>query len=97
MKIAILDTGIDEDHWAIGFRAKELKKLNCYGSQEDIPDLNGHGTFTASLILDYAPDAELHVVKIADEKDASPNAEIVINVSSYTARSALLAHATFRN
>jgi hypothetical protein len=44
--------------------------------------LNGHGTFTASLILDYAPDAELYIIKIADE-NATPSAETVAKVCSH--------------
>jgi hypothetical protein len=44
------------------------------------PDRDGHGTFTASLILNYAPDAELYVIKIADKENARPDAQIVANV-----------------
>lgn len=84
MKIAILDTGIDRDHHLFEAREENIKaKLNCYNnSQRNIPDLNGHGTFTAGLILDYAPDAELYIAKIADKENATPNAKIVVDVSS---------------
>lgn len=83
VKIAILDTGIDRDHDAFEAREENIKaKLNFYNnSQRSIPDLNGHGTFTASLILDYAPDAELYIAKIADKENATPNAKIVVDVS----------------
>lgn len=82
VKIAILDTGIERGHDAFEAREEAIKaRLNYYNeSQRSIPDLNGHGTFTASLILDYAPDAELYIIKIAD-KNARPNAEIVAKVS----------------
>ncbi|KAL6790875.1 peptidase S8/S53 domain-containing protein [Trichoderma sp. SZMC 28012] len=85
MKIAILDTGIDRDHDAFEAREENIKaKLNFYNnSQRSIPDLNGHGTFTASLILDYAPDAELYIAKIADKENATPNAKIVVNAINH--------------
>lgn len=84
VKIAILDTGIDRRHDAFEAREEAIKaRLNYYNeSQRSIPDLNGHGTFTASLILDYAPDAELYIIKIAD-LNARPSAAIVAKVSQY--------------
>lgn len=85
VKIAILDTGIDRDHYVFEARKENLGKMrNCYNeSQMKVLDRNGHGTFVASLILDYAPDAELYIIKIADKKNATPDAKIVVNVSSW--------------
>lgn len=84
MKIAVLDTGYDRDH--VFFEALEdnIKgKKNCYNeTQKNVPDTHGHGTFTASLILEYAPDASLYVIKIADKKNTRPDAKIVANVSN---------------
>ncbi|OTA01477.1 hypothetical protein A9Z42_0018300 [Trichoderma parareesei] len=76
VKIAILDTGIDRDHPDFDSREDRIKaRRNCYNeSQKNTPDLNGHGTFTASLILDYARDADLYVAKIADRDNTTPNA-----------------------
>ncbi|KND90479.1 Major intracellular serine protease [Tolypocladium ophioglossoides CBS 100239] len=81
VKIAILDTGIDRDHLAIKARKENLQgKRNCYNEyQKNVPDGNGHGTFAASLILDYAPDAMLYVIKIVDKENAIPDAKIVVN------------------
>lgn len=83
VKIAILDTGIDRNHNSFEAREENIKaKLNFYNnSEKSIPDVNGHGTFTASLILDYAPDSELYIAKIADEENATPNAKVVVDVS----------------
>lgn len=82
VKIAILDTGIERGHDAFEAREEAIKgRHNCYNeSQRSISDINGHGTFTASLILDYAPGAELYIIKIADE-NARPSAEVVAKVS----------------
>lgn len=82
VKIAILDTGIDSDHELIFGRSDSIKgKRNCYNeSHGNVKDLNGHGTFAASLILDYAPDVDLYILKVSDE-NARPDAKIVANVS----------------
>ncbi|KAJ2987379.1 hypothetical protein NUW58_g4379 [Xylaria curta] len=75
IKIAILDTGLDLAHPDMDARIENIKgKYNWL--QDDfrhlVHDRNGHGTFTAGLILDYAPDAELYIAKIADNKPPSP-------------------------
>lgn len=82
MRIAILDTGIDRDHDYINAREANVKgRHNCYGdSQRSVVDRNGHGTFAANLILDYAPDAELYIIKIADG-NVRPEARLVAEVS----------------
>ncbi|KAH6981609.1 hypothetical protein BKA56DRAFT_643560 [Ilyonectria sp. MPI-CAGE-AT-0026] len=85
VKIAILDTGIDRDHYSFEAREDNLRgKLNCCNqSQKNVPDRNGHGTFTASLILDYAPDSMLYVIKITDEENARPDAKVVVNAINH--------------
>ena len=82
VKVAILDTGLDRDHEKIEAKETNLKgRCNLFSeSQKSVPDRNGHGTFAASLILDYAPDVELYIIKIAD-KNALPNAEVIVKVS----------------
>lgn len=82
VKIAILDTGIDRDHYSFEAREEQINKRrwNFYEESKNVADRNGHGTFTASLILDYAPDVELYVAKIADRDNARPEAMVVVNV-----------------
>ncbi|VUC35622.1 unnamed protein product [Clonostachys rosea] len=79
VKIAVLDTGIDRDHFVFEAREDNIKgKRNCFNpSQRNVPDAHGHGTFTASLILDYAPDASLYVIKVADKENTRPDAKVV--------------------
>ncbi|KAH7469509.1 hypothetical protein FOMA001_g14601 [Fusarium oxysporum f. sp. matthiolae] len=81
VKIAILDTGIDRDHPFLELYEDNMKgKKNFHNaSQKNVPDTNGHGTFAANLILDYARDAHLYIIKIADKKNATPDAAIVAN------------------
>lgn len=76
VKIAILDTGIDLNHPDVQACEENIKaKYNFLikGANGTVHDLDGHGTFVASLLLDYAPDAEIYVVKIADRKPSSPH------------------------
>lgn len=76
VKIAILDTGIDLNHPDVQACDENIKaKYNCLNKRANstVHDLDGHGTFVASLLLDYAPDAEIYIVKIADRKPSSPH------------------------
>lgn len=81
VKIAILDTGIDRNHDLIEAREENIKgKHNLYDApRKTVRDDNGHGTFAASLILDYARDAELYVIKITGTNTIS-DAHVVAQV-----------------
>lgn len=81
VKTTILDTGIERSYELIEARNENLKgKHNCYDSlQKIVSDRNGHGTFVASLILDYAPDAESYIIKIADD-NARPDAKVIVDI-----------------
>lgn len=75
VKIAVLDTGIDLNHPDVQAYAENIKaKYNCLNERASstVHDLDGHGTFVTSLLLDFAPDAEIYVIKVADKKPASP-------------------------
>lgn len=75
VKIAILDTGIDLTHPDMEARIDNVKDKYNWANKRFknlVQDRNGHGTFTAGLILDYMPDAELYIAKIADNKPSSP-------------------------
>ncbi|KAI1112785.1 pfs domain-containing protein [Nemania sp. NC0429] len=75
VKIAILDTGIDLTHPDIYARIENVKGRHNWLDEKHVnlvSDRSGHGTFTAGLLLDYTPDAELYVAKIAEKNPASP-------------------------
>lgn len=67
IKIAIFDTGIaDEKHQAF----KNIIQRTNWTPDKDMNDLNGHGTFIASVIAGidpgcqgFVPDAELHIYR----------------------------------
>ncbi|KAK4063328.1 uncharacterized protein Triagg1_9479 [Trichoderma aggressivum f. europaeum] len=74
IKIAILDTGVDVQHPYIDARFENIQGRYNWLSEDGpanvrvVTDMSGHGTFAASLILDYAPDAQLFVAKIAEKE-----------------------------
>ncbi|KAK7932570.1 hypothetical protein PG985_003282 [Apiospora marii] len=75
VKIAILDTGVDLNHpdmQACGERIKAKLSWRRDGVRTTVHDLDGHGTFITSLLLDYAPDADIYVAKIFDREPANP-------------------------
>lgn len=70
-----MDTGIDAEHPYIAKRWHPSKP--SYGAYEDFvtsgsesdtkkTDNDGHGTYVAGLILQYAPNAELYIARVAD-------------------------------
>ncbi|KUL84150.1 hypothetical protein ZTR_07186 [Talaromyces verruculosus] len=75
VKIAILDTGIDQTHPDIDACIEQIKGQYNWTNEKfpkHVEDHNGHGTFTAGLLLEYVPDAELYIAKISDGNPCSP-------------------------
>ncbi|KAF6823129.1 pfs domain-containing protein [Colletotrichum plurivorum] len=75
VRVAILDTGIDKNHRDVEAREDNIKgKYNWLDQNRvrSVVDRKGHGTFAACLLLDYAPDVELYVAKIAENEPTSP-------------------------
>ncbi|PHH80893.1 hypothetical protein CDD80_5813 [Ophiocordyceps camponoti-rufipedis] len=72
VKIAVLDSGVDQQHYLIDTGQIKNKRNWTSPRPKETQDRNGHGTFTAGLIIEYAPDAELYVAKIADKSPGSP-------------------------
>ncbi len=90
MKIALLDTGVDLNHPDIQASPESIKgKYSCVGETVGtaVHDLDGHGTFVTSLILDYAPDAEIYVAKIANTKPANARTVAMVMDMSFPTNS----------
>ncbi|KGO52129.1 Cadherin [Penicillium expansum] len=69
VKIAILDTGVDETHPDIDACGEQIKgRHNWTDGPPDkrVNDNTGHGTFVAALLLKYATDAEVYIAKAID-------------------------------
>lgn len=94
IKVAILDTGIDRNHDLIEGREENIRgKHNLYDPpRKTIKDENGHGTFITSLILDYAPDVELYIIKITGKKNATPAGNVVAQVRRCRIQSKRVTH-----
>lgn len=85
VKIAILDTGIDLTHPDVEARSNNIKgKYNWLNEKfkNRVHDRNGHGTFGFGLLLDYAPDAQLYVAKIAEDKPSNPSVIAKVNTNN---------------
>lgn len=81
VKIAVLDTGIDEEHPYIFARDERVvERYNWLAETRrrnvtdvtDVRDNNGHGTFVTGLLLDHAPGADLYVAKISENGTPAP-------------------------
>ena len=57
---------------ACGTQIKGKYNWTSERSKKMVHDHNGHGTHIAGLLLDYAPDAELYIAKIAENKPSDP-------------------------
>lgn len=87
VKIAILDTGVDETHPDIDACGEQIKgRHNWTDGPPDkrVNDNTGHGTFVAALLLKYAPDAEVYIAKVCDTRQCSPRT--IAKVGSYKVR-----------
>jgi subtilisin len=70
VKVAVIDSGIDNDHPAVAGHVKGYVSFwedddgQIHSSQEPHSDAFGHGTACADIIRRLAPDCELYSVKI---------------------------------
>lgn len=92
IKIAILDTGIDIDHYqfhtrswndlSYGLYRERIKHCRSFvlGESAD-QDMLGHGTHSAALLLMLAPKAYIYVGKVVEDKTEHVDPEVVAEVS----------------
>uniref|UniRef100_A0A8H7K8C9 Peptidase S8/S53 domain-containing protein n=1 Tax=Bionectria ochroleuca TaxID=29856 RepID=A0A8H7K8C9_BIOOC len=72
VKIAVLDSGVDDTHILLDTGQIQLKRNWTTAKKKDVTDHFGHGTFTASLLIDYAPDSQLFIAKVAEGAPSPP-------------------------
>jgi subtilisin family serine protease len=72
IRIAIIDTGIDNDDDILIETALECGRIKaCRGfvnDPDDHKDFHGHGTHVTRLLLEMAPSAELYIAKVSDSR-----------------------------
>ena len=81
VKVLVMDTGINVNH-------KDLKissKHNLIERNDNVEDMNGHGTHVAGLITGrltgVAPEAELHVVKVLTDSGEGQMASVMDGIT----------------
>ena len=71
IKIAVLDSGVDEDDGVIRGAIKTKRivaRKSWVGNDEDHHDTYGHGTHVVRLLRKTAPTADIYVAKICNGK-----------------------------
>lgn len=90
VRIAILDTGCDDDSpfFHLSPNISRLKGWKDYvGGSEEWVDRHGHGTHLVSLIMDIAIDADVYIARIAaDATELSTASENVAKVKSFCSK-----------
>ncbi|KAF4968625.1 hypothetical protein FSARC_4000 [Fusarium sarcochroum] len=68
VKIVVLDTGVDKNHLDFDAYEDRIKASVSYvgNNRKSVRDTSGHGTHVTSLLCEYAPDADIYIVKIAE-------------------------------
>lgn len=72
VKIAVLDSGIDQEHPY--FDSSKITCSNIWDETSNAPDTNGHGTQVSSILIangakmvGIAPDVNLHMIRILNQ------------------------------
>ena len=85
IKIAVIDTGFEETvpFFHLPHRRSRLKRWKDWvRNSPDPTDISGHGTHTVSLIMMIAPEADIYVARVAEDRKGLEGAsdEIVAKV-----------------
>lgn len=77
IKIAILDTGYDDDavFFHHPYRCSRMKGWKDWVDSSITPqDCNGHGTHVVSLVMKVAPNADIFVARVAKDTEGLQHA-----------------------
>jgi subtilisin family serine protease len=91
VRIAVLDTGVDYAHEAlggcIGPGCKVILARNTFDAGTDVTDFNGHGTHVAAIAAGkssngngVAPDAQLLAIKVLDDQGFGTDSSIIAGI-----------------
>jgi hypothetical protein len=91
VRIAVLDTGIDFSHPALGGclgdNCKVIRGRNTITNNDDVSDLHGHGTHVAAIAAGradtgngVAPDAQLMAVKVLNDQGYGFDSSIIAGI-----------------
>lgn len=70
IRVAILDTGVNDRHGTIAHALDKKVIQRCHGFPNSLnprADGDGHGTYVADLLLRTAPDVSLFIARVADD------------------------------
>ncbi|CEI60255.1 unnamed protein product [Fusarium venenatum] len=75
VKIVVLDTGVDRSHLDFDAYEDRIKASVSYvgNDRKNVRDTSGHGTHVTTLLCEYAPDADIYIMKIAEYDPVSPS------------------------
>ncbi|WP_374713116.1 S8 family peptidase [Symbiobacterium terraclitae] len=63
VRVLVIDTGCDPNHFYLNDRIEAVKNFTGVGPDYEITDRHGHGTHVAGIIHAGAPDAEIYIAK----------------------------------
>jgi hypothetical protein len=88
VKIAILDTGADLSHPDIIDATQKglVKYYDFVKNESSMSDLDGHGTHCTSLLLKFAPNAEIHIGRVFERSHAPESRLKTLATVSYSER-----------
>jgi subtilisin family serine protease len=75
VRIAHLDTGVDSRHEEIqtAIANGKIKQYRGFpNSLEPLEDRNGHGTHGASILLRTAPNAQIYIARVVNDRGQIP-------------------------
>jgi subtilisin family serine protease len=94
VKIAVLDTGADLSHPDIIDATQKglLKYYDFVKNESTMSDLDGHGTHCTSLLLKFAPNAEIHIGRVFQRSRAPASSLVTLANVSYSERLSISTH-----